>query len=320
MSSNGGLPIGAGSLTGSFSGITSSETVGGILRYAFGHRVVNSGGALVDAPSTSATNLNSLPTSGENGNDVIVNNVTSLTGNRSANYAQITLASTIGSSGELVWTNLYGNTMTISAPIGESAPGGWITFAQAKDLSQNFRDAASTLSGRTSDSGGTSILTRGINLNNAYALGSGTVSLGTGTGFWRTITTNGTAVLTVGGPIVNGSYAELPSSGLVKSGTGTLVLAGANTSTAGTEVTAGGLSVSSDANLGAAAGGLTGAAAQRGRDLASGQCPAQLVQVSRHGVIGIPCRLVLQGHEPLVATCTQQLRDPRGVGRLLRPM
>jgi outer membrane autotransporter protein len=47
------------------------------------------------------------------------------------------------------------------------------------------------------------------------------------------------------------------ASKLVKADYGTLVLAGSNTYTGGTEVRAGTLSVSSDANLGAAAGGLT---------------------------------------------------------------
>jgi autotransporter-associated beta strand protein len=71
--------------------------------------------------------------------------------------------------------------------------------------------------------------------SNDLDLGTGDISLGTAVGTSRTITTNGTGVLTVGGTISDGTTAT----GLTKAGTGTLVLNGANTFTGGVIVTAG---------------------------------------------------------------------------------
>ncbi|MFM8985319.1 MAG: autotransporter-associated beta strand repeat-containing protein [Planctomycetia bacterium] len=296
------------------SGITSADLVGGILPWANGATTV-SGGALAGASTNGVSQINQLPTSGE-ANYNVGNYQTPLTANRSANalywnvgnspapldLGEFTLtlnafqpsaynwpwtvdasgpgALRIGSSGELVWINTFGATMTINAPIRESAPGGWITFGQVNHISQGFRDGAWTLSGSNSHSGGTSILTRGINLNNAYALGSGTfriggqmivldntsagaitiatnnlhewnsdfsfggtqdlnlgtgtVSLGTWAGSVRTVTVNA-GNLTVGGRIVNGTYAELPTTGLAKDGPGRLILSGSNGYTGATE-------------------------------------------------------------------------------------
>jgi autotransporter-associated beta strand protein len=307
---------GEGVIAMSMSGITSAELVDGILQYASGATTV-SGGSLVGVSLPLVTGLNGLPTSGSTGNFNCGGTPSAfLTDNRSANYAQVGNANgtvdlgnftltlnkiqpisgnqawtmtasgpagalRIGSSGELVWGMTQGGNMIIAAPIRESAPGGWITFAQFNDLSQGFRDLAWTLSGSNSHSGGTSILTRGINLNNAYALGSGTfrlggqmivldntsagpitiatnnlhewnsdfafggtqdlnlgtgtVSLGTWAGSVRTVTVNA-GNLTVGGRIVNGSYAELPTTGLAKAGPGRLTLSGSNGYTGATEV------------------------------------------------------------------------------------
>ena len=219
----------------------------------------------------------------------------------------------IGSSGELVLTARVSH-ITVSAPV---VGDGWLTLGILNHYN-GIKDGSFTLSGSNSHTGGTSIVSRGLNLNNAYALGSGTlriggnaivldntsgaaitiatnnlnewnsdfsfggtndlnlgtgtVSLGTWAGSWRTITANGTATLTVGGPVVDGSYADLPTTGLVKSGSGVLVLAGNNAYTGGTEFGGGFLSVTSDANLGAASAPLIfngGALRVAGTSLAS---------------------------------------------------
>ncbi|MFM8984828.1 MAG: beta strand repeat-containing protein [Planctomycetia bacterium] len=219
----------------------------------------------------------------------------------------------IGPSGELA-ISIFSNNLAISAPISGS---GWVTLGVVSTYG-GMLDRSFTLSGSNSHTGGTSIVSRGLNLNNAHALGSGTfriggngivldntsagpisiatnnlqewnsdfsfrgtqdlnlgtgaVSLGNWAGSWRTITTNGTATLTVGGPIGNGSYADLPTTGVIKSGSGVLVLSGNNTYTGGTEFAEGVLSVTSDANLGASSAPLVfngGALRIAGTSLAS---------------------------------------------------
>ncbi|MFM8793247.1 MAG: beta strand repeat-containing protein, partial [Solirubrobacterales bacterium] len=67
--------------------------------------------------------------------------------------------------------------MEISAPIIESAAGGWLTFGSAS-IYGGLRNGMVTLSGSNSHSGGTSVLSRRVSINNAYALGSGTFRIG----------------------------------------------------------------------------------------------------------------------------------------------
>lgn len=85
----------------------------------------------------------------------------------------------------------------------------------------------------------------GTNLND-LSLGAGAVSLGTAAGTSRTITTNGAGMLTVGGVISNGTTAN----SIIKSGTGTLKLDGANTYSGGTTFNSGTLHVGNNAALG----------------------------------------------------------------------
>jgi autotransporter-associated beta strand protein len=91
----------------------------------------------------------------------------------------------------------------------------------------------------------------------ALNLGTGAVSLGANDQLARTVTVNGTGPLTIGGAISNGTNAILPTTALVKAGTGTLVLAGAagSTYTGGTTINAGTLMISN------ASGSATGTGA-----------------------------------------------------------
>jgi autotransporter-associated beta strand protein len=188
----------------------------------------------------------------------------------------------IGSSGELIATTSAGGPFTIAVPIRESVANSWLTLGvvQANLSSAGLVSGTFTLSGSNSHSGGTSILSRVLNVNNPYALGSGTfrvggnaivldnttaapltiatnnynewnsdfsfggtqdlnlgtgtVSLGTWAGSSRTVTVNA-GNFTVGGRIVDGSYADLPTTGLAKAGNGTLILTGSNGYTGVTE-------------------------------------------------------------------------------------
>jgi fibronectin-binding autotransporter adhesin len=82
---------------------------------------------------------------------------------------------------------------------------------------------------------------------NDVNLGTGAASLGTAAGATRTITVNGSATLTIGGAIADGTTAN----SLTKAGTGTLKLTGTSTFSGDTTVSAGTLNAS-----GALAGNL----------------------------------------------------------------
>ena len=81
---------------------------------------------------------------------------------------------------------------------------------------------------------------------NDLSLGSGAVSLGSAAGTSRTITTDGIAVLTVGGGISNGTTAN----SLIKDGSGALRLSGASTYSGGTTLESGELHVANNSALG----------------------------------------------------------------------
>ncbi|MFM7518923.1 MAG: beta strand repeat-containing protein, partial [Planctomycetota bacterium] len=198
----------------------------------------------------------------------------------------------IGSSGELLITNASDSIATLLAINAPITGTGWATIAPSGTLTlsgSNSHTAGTSFVRGTLGLGhayalgsGTFRINGGAVLDNVTGgpltiatnnrqewnsdftfpgtqpldLGTGTVSLGSWAGTWRTLTVNGTAALTVGGRIEDGSYADLPTRGLIKSGSGTLVLAGTNAYTGGTELTAGFLGITTDANLGAVSASL----------------------------------------------------------------
>jgi autotransporter-associated beta strand protein len=193
-----------------------------------------------------------------------------------------------GSSGELLITNANDSAATLLAINAPITGTGWVTLAPSGTLTlsgSNSHSAGTSFVRGTLGLGnayalgsGTFRINGGSVLDNSTGgpltiatnnrqewnsdftfpgtqpldLGTGTVSLGSWAGSWRTLTVNGTAPLTVGGRIEDGSYADLPTKGLIKSGSGTLVISGTIGYTGGTELAAGFLGVASDANLGAA--------------------------------------------------------------------
>ena len=164
----------------------------------------------------------------------------------------------IGSSGELVMSAKTAQ-VTLAAPVSGA---GWLTLGMQNLTnlgdgwfalrlnnayalgSGTFRIGGNAIVLDNTSAGPITIATENLHEWNSdfsfggtqpLDLGTGTVSLGTWAGSRRTITTDGTAALTVGGRIMDGTYGDLPTKSLVKSGSGTLVLGGANTYTGGTE-------------------------------------------------------------------------------------
>lgn len=80
-------------------------------------------------------------------------------------------------------------------------------------------------------------------------MGEGAVSLGVNAGATRTVTTNGSTTLTIGGAISNGTNGTTPTINLTKAGPGTLALGGASTYTGNTTVNAGTLTLASTGSL-----------------------------------------------------------------------
>jgi fibronectin-binding autotransporter adhesin len=125
-----------------------------------------------------------------------------------------------------------------------------------------------TLTGNNSYAGGTTITGGFINFNLANSFGTGLITIDGGGLQWATgnsadISSQLAAFGASGATFdTNGNNVTLASSlsgvgGLTKTGAGTMTLAGGNTYQGGTTINSGTLAVSSDANLGAAAGGLT---------------------------------------------------------------
>ncbi|MEI7911726.1 MAG: autotransporter-associated beta strand repeat-containing protein, partial [Verrucomicrobiota bacterium] len=137
-------------------------------------------------------------------------------------------------------TTLNGGTLHINnnGAVGGAAGGNFLTLTGG--TLDNTSGSAGTLSNNPVVSLNGNFAFSGSNDLN---LGNGTASLGASAGTARTITTNGTATLAIGGVIANGTTANA----LIKAGSGTLALTGANTYTGDTTVSAGILTVGGNA-------------------------------------------------------------------------
>ncbi|TCT02640.1 autotransporter-associated beta strand repeat-containing protein [Aquabacter spiritensis] len=146
------------------------------------------------------------------------------------------------------------------------ASGGDTTFAGAMSGSGALRKSGAgtlTLTGTSSYSGGTELSEGTISVASRANLGAGGLEIATGTLRATGAFTFDSAV-SIAGTATFDALAAIEISGavsgagaLVKTGTGTLTLSGANSYAGGTQVNAGTVAVSSDAGLGAAAGGLS---------------------------------------------------------------
>ncbi len=94
--------------------------------------------------------------------------------------------------------------------------------------------------------GGTNALTLNVGSGSGQGTQVGLITLGSAAGGSRTITANGTSLLTLNGGIANGGGATPSASGIVKAGNGTLVLQQSNFFTGNTSVNAGTLLVNGE--------------------------------------------------------------------------
>lgn len=157
----------------------------------------------------------------------------------------MTLTTGSGVSPDLYWSLSSWGT---AAP-GSGGTGTWADGSGSWDSSKkaNFGGTAGTVTlGTVTASNGLVFTTSG------YTLSGGTVSLAGASSGLNTITTgtDGTVTTTINSAIAG-------SAGLMKMGPGTLVLGGANTFTGGLTLSSGTLQVTSDSNLGDAAGAVT---------------------------------------------------------------
>jgi autotransporter-associated beta strand protein len=216
--------------------------------------ITNSGTVLFDGNSTagSAQLINS-------GSSAVINFWT--TG--PASDGRITAGSIEGSGGFYLGANelTVGNnnlSTTVTGLIDDGGLGGSLVKVGTGTL---------TLGGYNSFYGGVTLNAGTLKLANNGALGYGVLTTAGGTVAYADGVTIGNAIdlranttldVTAGSATQAGVIGETGGAfGVVKTGTGTLTLSGTNTYTGGTTFAGGTVSVSSDANLGDAAGGLT---------------------------------------------------------------
>ena len=151
-----------------------------------------------------------------------------------------------GVSTDLYWDGVAGWNAT--AP-GAGGSGSWADGSGSWDASKkaNFAGTAGTVTAATvTASNGLTFTTTG------YTLTGGTITLAGASSGLNAITTGTDGSVTT---TINSALAG--SAGIQKLGQGTLVLGGANTFTGGLTLSSGTLQISSDSNLGDAAGAVT---------------------------------------------------------------
>jgi len=185
-----------------------------------------------------------------------------------ANFVNFTGTANVLTGGATIDTNGY-NVTAVNALVSGTAGDGGLTKIGAGTL---------TLSASNSYNGGTTLSNGMLQVGNANALGTGglTVNSGTldlhgnsvsvgafgGAGGSVTSSVSGTSRLTTGVASGSSTYAGVIANGtgivaLTKSGAGTLALSASNSYGGGTIVNCGTLNVNADQALGAAAGSVT---------------------------------------------------------------
>ena len=192
-----------------------------------------SGTNTIDAPLILGAASNSTQTFTQaSGGTFIINGVISSTNT-------VALSLTGGGIFQLSGANTYSGGTTLASgttlDINNATALGTGTFTINGGTIDNTSAGSITLSNNNAETWNSGFTFTGTqNLN----LGTGAVSLGTAAGTSRTVTTNANS-LTIGGVISNGTTAN----SLIKAGSGTLVLSGANTYSGTTTVNAGSLFV-----------------------------------------------------------------------------
>ena len=257
---SGGLTFGGGTLqsTATFSSNRGVTLTGGGTLNTNAATTLTLGGAITGTGSLTKSGTGTLTLSGNNtytGTTTISAGTLALSGSI-ASSSQVNVSNAAGtfdisgtSSGATITTlngvanshvSLGGQTLTIS--------NGLTTYAGIIQGTGGLTvtGGTQTLSGANTYTGGTTISAGTLQIGNGGATGSVTGDIVDN----AALVFNRTGTLTYGG-VISGTGS------LAKIGTGTLTLTGNNTYAGGTTINAGTLAVSSDANLGAASGGLT---------------------------------------------------------------
>ena len=212
--------------------------------------------------SESATNSDGgIAVASTTGNSLTINGVVASNTNR-------TLFATVN-SGTLILNNTVTRGGNANNGFNINLNGGTLNVQNAAAIASQGNNAGLKIAGGTLDNTSGTALTMSanplltVNADFAFSTSSGTsandlnfgtgaVSLGAAAAATRTITTNGSATLTLGGVIASNT------NGLAKAGSGTLKLSGANLYTGGTAINDGTLITTSAGALGTGAVTVSG--------------------------------------------------------------